>query len=82
MNDPMSCTERSETIHRVGSQPIVKVLCGAKEHGMAEDTAVTGKESNQGSNKQQADNTKRVEGQPRDKQVGDGGKRQIDRDGE
>lgn len=46
MKDPMSCTERTETIHRMSPQPILKSLYGAKEHGLAWEAALKGKEHN------------------------------------
>lgn len=46
MKEPMSCTERTETIHRMSPQPIVKVLYGAKGHELALGGGTEGKESN------------------------------------
>lgn len=84
MKEPMSCTERTDTIHLVSSQPIVKVLCGAKEHGMAGVRQLQKRRAIKATTTEQADNTKKgggtVEGLIR-WEMGVKG-RQIDRDGE
>lgn len=38
MKEPTSCTTRTETIHRVSPQPIVKSLYEAKEHKLGYET--------------------------------------------